>query len=202
MIESSQEYKAAVTADARRTLLKAVIEIIDPDIVYGAVSHSAAASFAKPEQLINKTMNTEGNYQTLEHNRWRLDGNGSFIPANPAELEGEVGYVSEAISGAGGEFSTPVWAQIAFENVSILQAFSIFFPDNDRDGVGVDFTVEVFSGGTAFYTEEVRGNRKSQVSFEGFTVNYPDAIKITISRWSLPGRRVRIPEIVPGFSSP
>lgn len=198
MIESSQEYKAAVTADARRTLLRAVIDIIDPDITYGAVSHSAAASFSKSGQVINKTMNPNGNYQTLEHNRWLLDGNSSFIPANPAELQGEVGYVSEAISGAGGEFSTPVWAQIAFENVSILQAFSIFFPDNDRDGVGADFTVEVLSGGTAFYTEEVRGNRKAQVSFEGFTVNYPDAIKITISRWSLPGRRVRIPEIVPG----
>ena len=198
MIESSQEYKAAVTADARRTMLKAVIDIIDPDITYGAVSHSAAASFAKPEQVINKTMNTEGNYQTLEHNRWFLNGNSSFVPTNPKELAGEIGYVSEAISEGSGEFASPVWVQIAFDNVSILQAFSIFFPDNDRDGIGVDFTVEVLSAGTAFYTEEVSGNRKTQVSFEGFTVNYPDAIKITVSRWSLPGRRVRIPEIIPG----
>lgn len=199
MIESTQEFKAAITADVRRTLLKAVIDIIDPDITYGAVSHSAAASFAKPEQMVNKAMNPDGNYQTLEHNRWLLDGNSSFIPANPTELAGEVGYVSEALSGAGGEFSTPVYAQIAFENVSVLQAFSIFFPDNDRDGVGADFTVEVFSGGTAFFTQEVSGNTKTQVSFEGFTVNYPDAIKVTISRWSLPGRRARVPEIVPGI---
>lgn len=198
MIESSQEYKAAVTADARRTLLKAVIDIIDPDITYGAVSHSAAASFSKSGQVINKAMNPDGNYQTLEHNRWLLDGNSSFIPANPAELTGEVGYVSDTLSGAGGEFSAPVYIEIAFANVSILQAFSIFFPDNDRDGVGADFTVEVLSGGTAFFTQEVKGNKLSQVAFEGFTVNYPDAIRVTISRWSLPGRRARVPEIVPG----
>lgn len=199
MIESSAEYKAAVTADARRTLLKAVIDIIDPDISFGTASGSEEAAFSKPEQLVNKVMNTDGDYQTLEHNRWLLNGVGGFVPAVASELEGEVGYVSEALSGAGGEFSSPVWVQIAFENVSILQAFSVRFPDNERDGVGADFTVEVLSGGTAFYTEEVRGNRKSQVSFEGFTVNYPDAIKITISRWSLPGRRVRVPEIIPGI---
>ena len=199
MIESTQEYKAAVTADARRILLKAVIEIIDPDITYGAVANAAAASFAKPEQLINKTMNTEGNYQTLEHNRWLLNGNSSFVPANPTELAGEVGYVSDAVSGTAGEFSTPVWVQISFQNVSILQACSVFFPNNDRDGVAADFTLEVLSGGIAYYTEQISGNTASQVSFEGFTVNYPDAIRITVSRWSLPGRRARVPEIIPGI---
>lgn len=198
MIESTQEYKAAVTADVRRTLLKAVIDIIDPDITYGAVTHSGAASFAKPEQVINKTMNTEGNYQTLEHNRWLLDGNSSFVPENPAELKGEVGYVSDVLSGAGGEFSSPVYVEISFQNVSILQAFSVFFPDNDRDGIGADFSVEVLSGGDAFFTQEVTNNKETQVSFEGFTVNYPDAIRVTFKRWSLPGRRARVPEIIPG----
>ena len=109
MIDSTQEFKAAVTADARRTLLKAVIDIIDPDLVYGAVTNSVAASFAKPQQLINKAMNPNGNYQTLEHNRWLLNGNSSFVPAAPEELPGEVGYVSDIISGTDGEFSSPVW---------------------------------------------------------------------------------------------
>lgn len=199
MIDSTQEFKAAVTADTRRTLLKAVIDIIDPDLVYGAVTNSVAASFAKPQQLINKTMNPNGNYQTLEHNRWLLNGNGSFVPAAPEELPGEVGYVSDIISGTDGEFSSPVWIEISFANVSILQALSVFFPDNDRDGVGADFTVEVKSGGVSYFTQEVQGNTNSQVSFEGFTVNYPDAIKITVHRWSLPGRRARVPEIVPGI---
>lgn len=199
MIDSTQEFKAAVTADARRTLLKAVIDIIDPDLVYGAVTNSVAASFAKPQQLINKAMNPNGNYQTLEHNRWLLNGNSSFVPAAPEELPGEVGYVSDIISGTDGEFSSPVWIEITFANVSILQALSVFFPNNDRDGVGADFTIEVKSGGVSYFTQEVQGNTNSQVSFEGFTVNYPDAIKITVHRWSLPGRRARVPEIVPGI---
>lgn len=198
MIESTAAYKAAITADARRTLLKAVIDIIDPDIAYGAASFSEAASFSKPAQLVNKVMNSDSSYVTLEHNRWLLNGNNRFIPEDTEQLAGEIGYVGESLSGDGGIFKEPVWVEIAFENVSILQAFSVYFPENDRDGVAAEFTVEVKSGGTAFYTESVSGNRESHVSFEGFTVNYPDAIRVTISRWSLPSRRARVPEILPG----
>ena len=36
MIKSGQAYHAAITGDARRVLLRAVIDIISPDIVFGA----------------------------------------------------------------------------------------------------------------------------------------------------------------------
>ena len=43
MIESSAGYKTAVVADARRTYIRAVINIIDPDIVFGSASVSSDA---------------------------------------------------------------------------------------------------------------------------------------------------------------
>ena len=51
---------------------------------------------------------------SLERNRWLLNGNSSFVPAAPEELPGEVGYVSDIISGTDGEFSSPVWIEITF----------------------------------------------------------------------------------------
>ena len=45
MIDSTAEYKAAITADARRILLKAIIDISDPDMVYGAITSSGEAPF-------------------------------------------------------------------------------------------------------------------------------------------------------------
>lgn len=198
MIKSTEAYKAAITADARRTLLKAVIEIIDPDMVLGTPTHSAAAPFAKPEQIADKEMESVWNYATLERNRWTLGGNIALVPEDN-NIPGQVGFVSEALSGDNCYFAQPPWVELPFANVSILQAFSVYFPNNDADGYPVDFTVEVKSGGKAFYTQEVKGNTASYAAFTGFTVNYPDAIRITVQKWSAPSRRMRIPEVLPGI---
>ena len=40
MLDLSGSYYAAITADARRILLRAIIDIIDPDISYGTVEGS------------------------------------------------------------------------------------------------------------------------------------------------------------------
>lgn len=37
------------------------------------------------------------------------------------------------------------------------------------------------------------------MSLDGFTVQIPTSIRLTVTRWSLPGRRMRIAEIVPGL---
>lgn len=197
MINSSAEYKAAVTAAHRRVLLKAVVEIIDPDMVIGAATFSDAAPFSKPEQISNKEFAPEWQYVTLERNRWTLNGKMSLVPADNS-LPGEIGYVSDVLSGDDGTYTERPWVELPFANVSILQAFSVYFPNNTADGYPVDFTVEVKSGGTAFFTKEITGNTADHVAVTGFTVNYPDAIRITVSKWSIPSRRMRIPEILPG----
>ena len=48
-------------------------------------------------------------------------------------------------------------------------------------------------------TKTVTENLETQVSFQGFTVWDPTAIRITVTRWSLPGRRMRLVEIMPGL---
>ena len=88
--------------------------------------------------------------------------------------------------------------ELQFSGVSVLQACSVYFPDNDYDGLPEDFTVEVKQGGTAYHTRTYTGNTAASVALEGFTVHDPDAIRVTVTKWSRPSRRMRVVEIVPG----
>ena len=198
MLDLSESYYAAVTADARRILLRAIIDIIDPDIVYGSVTSTSEAPYSQSAQIHDKVFSTSPAYATLERNRWLLNGGFQLIPDN-YQPEGQVGYVSGDISGDDGAFSTAQYVQLNFSNVSILQACSVYFPDAEFEGVANSFTVEVIQGGTAYFTKSFTGNREYQIALDGFTVNNPESIRVTVTKWSLPGRRMRVPEIVPGI---
>lgn len=197
MLDLSASYYAAITADARRILLRAIIDIIDPDIVYGTATSQSEAAYSQSAQIHNKVFELSPPYATLERNRWLLNGQFQILPDN-YQPSGEVGYVSADISGDDGTFSTAQYVQLNFSNVSILQACSVYFPNADYDGVADTFTVEVYQGGTAYYSKTITGNHDAQILLDGFTVNNPDAVRVTATKWSLPGRRMRVPEIVPG----
>lgn len=196
MIKTSGEYKAAIIGDTRRMLLKAIVDIIDPDIVYGSVESRSEAEYSRPDQIHNKETDIYPLYATLERNRWALDGRFKTLPSEPA---GEIGYVSGVLSNNDGSFFPGQFVELQFSNVSILQACSVYFPNNKYDGVAEEFTIEVKQGGTAYFSKKVTGNTETFVSFDGFTVNNPDAIRVTVTKWSKPFRRMRVPEIVPGI---
>ena len=198
MIKSGQAYHAAITGDARRVLLRAVIDIISPDIVFGAGEVSGQIPWSKMEQLHDKVFGNPTKYATLERNRWALDGTWDLLTDDPTQTVGQMGYIGNVLSGADGTFSTPPWVEMQFSGVSVLQACSVYFPGNDYDGLPENFTVEVKQGGTAYHTRTYTGNTASSVSLEGFTVNNPAAIRVTVTKWSRPGRRMRVVEIVPG----
>lgn len=199
MLDITDGYKHAIVGDVRRMLIKAVIDISDPDMVFGDINSSGSASFSKGEQLHDKTMELESRYATLEPNRWVLDGSFRLIPDDPVQLTGEVGHVGDLLSGDDGIFASPVWAEFGFSNVSILQACSVYFSQDAVDGVAEDFTVAVYSGSTAVYTKTFTGNSSVSVGLDGFTVYGPTAIRVTVTKWSLPCRRMRIAEIIPGI---
>ena len=199
MIKSSDAYRAAITADARRILLRAVVDIVDPDLTYGSVAADSEAPFSRPEQLHDKVLNLDTPpYITLERGRWIL-GDGAKPISEDNVLTGQVGYVGDTLSDENGVFSTPVWVEQRFSNVSILQACSIFFDNAAEDGWPVDFTVEIYQGGVAYHTETVTGNEADRIALSGFTVYNPDAIRLTVTKWSLPFRRMRVAEILPGI---
>lgn len=196
MLDTSTTWADSVTADARKALIRAVVDLTDPDIVYGSVLGLTQATWSEPTELTDRTLET-ANYATLERNRWALDGTAYIMPTslNPS---GQVGYVSNALSGDDGTFDPVQFVELQFSGVTILQACSVYFGTTETDGVAEEFTVEIKQGGTTYYTETVTGNASNSVTVSGFSVPNADAIRVTVTKWSLPGRRMRVCEIVPG----
>lgn len=199
MINASDAYKDAVTGTVRKVGLKAVIDISDPDIVFDSQTGSEQAAFSKEEQLHNKKFLKDKSYATFESNRWILNGDFSILPNGLDTITEEVGSVLEELSGDYGIFNEPQITQLNFKNVRILQACSVYFPGKEYDGVAENFKVEVLQGETPYYTKEFVGNKEKAVNLFDFTVNSPDAIRVTVTKWTIPGRRARIVEIVPGL---
>ena len=198
MIEATSAFRSAIVGKTRRIYLKAVVDISDPDMTIGTVTSSGLAPWSKSAQLTDKDISAPPRYATLEKNRWLLDGSFAIFP-DDYQIAGEIGTASEALSGADGTFSAPAWTQLSFANVSVLQACSIFFSSDPLDGVPEDFTVDILVDGVSYHTETYTGNTQSAVKISGFTVYTPDAIKITVTKWSLPYRRMRTVEIIPGY---
>ena len=198
MLSVSDGFREAIVGDVRRMYVKAVVDIIDPDIVYGTSEGSGTAPWSKSEQLHDKTLQLDSAYATLEPGRWPLDGSCRLIPEDPVQMTGEVGHVGNILSGEDGTFPGEVYAELRFSGAQILQACTVAFSQDDRDGIPVDFTVKIFSGSNEVFTREYIGNKEKSVSIQDFTVHDPDIIQILVTKWSLPRRRMRIAEILPG----
>lgn len=199
MIQTSEAYRAAIVGSPRSIELYAVVDISDPDKKYLPVTASPEAPWSKKEQLHNYELDAPARMATLERNRWLGNGTFDLFPADYS-VSTEVGYASQAVSGSSGAFSSPFpWIELNFSGVRILQAFSIFFDSDPVDGVPMDFTVEVVQGTTAYYTKEVEGNTSDSVQFKGFTVYDPNYIRLTVKKWSIPSRLVRLAEMTTGL---
>lgn len=191
MINSSVAFKEAVVADVRRTLPRVVADLSDPDLVYGAVTNSGETALSVDAELYDKEMDLTQPYATLEHNRWVLNGDQLINTASA-----EIGVESSGFFDDDGEGSE--WVQLAFSGVGVLQNCAIYFSSRSCDGWPVDFTVEIMNSGTAMYTETVTDNTARFIKIGGFTVYSPDAIRVTVTKWSLPYRRMRTAEIIVG----
>lgn len=199
MIKTSTAYQAAIVGSPRRIELLAVVDISDPDMEYGAVTMDSQAPWSKPAEIHDKVLTAPARYATLEPGRWLLDGSFDVFP-DDYQVPEHIGVCGSQLSDEAGYFpeDAPAFVQLDMSQVDVLQAFSLFFSSDPVDGVPADFTVEVLSGEQVFYTKTVTGNAAAQVAFNGFTVYTPTAIRLTVTRWSLPGRRMRVVDIIPG----
>jgi len=179
--------------------IEAIVNMISPEIAYGTVTGKALDKYSVPGSLHDKVFQAPRRYATLEVDRWALDGTFDIYPDDAADVEAPACVMSENLSGEDRTFEKAEWIEMAFSNVSVLQACSIYFSEDPIDGIPVDFTVEVKQGGTAYFTRTFTGNSDYSVSMDGFTVNNPDAIRVTVTKWSMPYRRMRLVEIVPGI---
>lgn len=199
MISSSDEYKKAIIAKSRRTYIRALVDISDPDIQYGDVLMDSEAPWNKPEDLIDKVFDAPARYATLEFNRWKLDGSFDIFP-DDFEVPQHMGATNNNLSKEDGTFEIPSVIKLNFESVGVLQALSFYFSTDPLDGIPENFTVEVLVDNVPYYTKQFSKNADSEISIEGFTVYTPDAVRLTVTKWSKKIRRMRVMDIVLGLS--
>lgn len=197
MISSTEQYQTSIVGKSRRIYIRAVVDISDPDMEITGAELSTEAPWSKPEQLYDKDFSNPARYATLERNRWLLDGSFSIFPDN-YQVAQKIGIATDELSGDDGTFENDQTVELNFTNVAILQAFSVMFSSDISDGYAADFKVEVLYGETAYFTQEITGNTQTRLDFAEFTVYDPTSIKVTITKWSLPGRRARMVQIIPG----
>ena len=197
MINASEQYQTCIVWKARRIYIRAVVDISDPDMEITGVEASSEAPWSKPAELYDRNFDNPARFATLERNRWLLDGSFNIFPDNFQVSEKE-GFAADELSGDDGSFTNDQTVELEFSNVSILQAFSLAFSSDEADGYPVNLKAEVYYNDTAYYTKEITGNTEIRLEFTGFTVYDPTSIKVTITKWSLPGRRARMVEILPG----
>ncbi len=197
LISASSEVQGLIVSEDRDIKPRAVIDLIDPDLIVGAVTSSGEMAYSRTDQLHDKVL-LANKYMTTEFNRTVLDGTFGGFPEDAASVANEIGVVLDELSDENGEFSGLPYVEMAISGVGVLQAMSVVFPGNYADGYGVDFGIEIYSGVTLAYSESVTDNAAFTVQFDGFTVYTPTSIKIIFSKWSLPGRYPRVTEILPG----
>lgn len=200
MIETSREYQAAVVGSPRRTELFLVVVIEDPDIVYTGTRADSEAPWTKVETIHDKVVDPPPRYATLERNRWLLDASFDLYSDDFEVPEKEnQGFANNSLCGPDGVFAPAAWVEQDIEHCRILQGVTLLFSTDPADGYGVDFQVEVLSGDTVYFSRTVTGNRKTEVAVTGFTVHIPTMVRVRFLRWSLPYRRMRLPELVAGL---
>lgn len=201
MIVHTESYDKAVTASSRRMFARAVFDLVDPDAEIDGVTSNSESGISLSDQVVNRGQgSSDQRIATLELDRWLLDGSFEIRPEDPTDREGQVGWESDGLCGADGAFALPYpYIEMALTNVSILQAVSLEFSDDPLDGYPVDFYVELWSGSSLLETVEVTGNTGNIVVVGDFTVNNPTKIRLTIQKWSVPYRRVRLARFMLGL---
>lgn len=201
MISTSNAFRAAVMADTRRCAILVETDVADPDIVYTGLTGPAQAAVSVPSQTVRDHRELT-RYATLERDLWVLDGQADIFRddwsrQHPAD---KIGYVGDEQSGGDGTWSSPAVLTLTLEHPGLLQAASAVFSADPVYGMPKRISVEVYVGDLLVYGWSVQDNTEADViNPEPFEAYRPDRIVVTVYQWSLPHRRLRLRQILPGL---
>lgn len=198
MIPTSDAYKTAIDAPTRRVVPKAIIDLSDPDLVITSVDGDYDSTYSFTNQLIDKDIDYSGLvYATLEPCRWLLDGTQHIMPDTPSTRDGEQGVWGDLLSGDNGWFSSDKLT-INIQGVDTLQMVTIAATGLDVDGYPTQMTLNVYSGNLLLHTATAEPTNYIY-RFDGFTAIQPTKLELSLTAWSLPKRRFRFIEFLPGL---
>lgn len=176
--------------------IRVKFQLIDVDAAENAsASATSGATISKLVQTHNRVDSMDKKIASGEHNYFVLDGSYTL----PKEDDnGEVGWWSGEISGAGGVFAIPQILEFNFSSDQSSVGFMIVF-DDKANQYAADFKIQVYDSASVLIGEDIvtGNNRASYVS--NMPVDGYRKVKITFLKTSIPFRRVRVAEVVFGI---
>ena len=199
MIKHSEAFATAVTADVRRTYLRAEIMIMSQTLEYGEPQGDFLEDYGGVTQIHDQKFTGADNYLTMELNRSLLDGAMRILP-DKVPITEQLGGVGGTLSGENGVFDPKWTVSLPILGAEVLQAVTVYFMPGEHNGNPVEFWIEVLdASGNVGHSEHFSNFGKQEVTVSGFTVEQPTGIRLTVSKWSLPYRRIRLLELFPGM---
>ncbi|WP_336774209.1 hypothetical protein [Paenibacillus sp. MMO-58] len=190
-------FQEAIYAPTRRVTGKVTFNIVDITAagdVSSIVANGGLTLISSTTQLIDNKRDATWNLATLEKDRFRLDGSFSFPDDTTPANNGEVGYVGTLLCGADGVFTTPQTIEITFNSTHRSAGTSITF-DPFNNEYAVDFNVSAYdAGGALIASVDMTGNTTPLVPLHGELLDYKKIV-VTITKWNVGNRRVRVLEI-------
>lgn len=184
-----------IRSDYLRTFGRIVIDYTDPFLDQSiTVAASEQANVSYPAQTADGVAEPFAKIASLDGS-WILDGTFPLAPS-PEEAETyQMGWWGSQLADVNGYFATPYpTLTVTFFSRPITQLKVV--GDARRGEYPVDFVIKLYGNGDLLkYTESVTGN--TQVSWsKTLTSPVTEVVKMTleISRWSHPGRQVKILE--------
>ena len=197
MITTSAAYKDAIDAPTRRIVPKAVIDLSDPDLVVSSITGDIDSTYSFPDQLTDRDAGYSGGvFATLELNRWLLDGSQMIFPSTPSDRAGEQGVIGDTLSDEDGDIGGKI--TILMSGVDTLQIVTVNSTGVTVDGYPAQLTLNIYSNNLLIHTD-TQSPTGAMYRFEGFTAVQPTKLELTVDKWSLPSRRFRISEFLPGL---
>jgi hypothetical protein len=174
------------------------LTLTDPDAYEDATAEDNGHIYiSNTEQTVSEVDKDIIPYVTLEQNLWMLNDSRKIIPTSNY---GDCGYISNVLSGGNCIFVNKPTVTINFlsTNVNLIPGVTITW-GIAYDEYAVDFTVTAYNGDTVIARQDIVGNTSVMSTVPMDIVDY-DRIVISISKWSLPYRRARVAELLPGIT--
>ena len=191
MYPVSEEFIQKIKSPTRTVLGKVQIDYTDPFIdqsIDMVVNENASVSYP------NQTADT---IQSPFNKILSLDGSckpdGTYYPA-PSEGTRQMGWWGKQLAGADGSFVEPYpTLTVTFFSRPITELKVV--GDNKRGEYPVDFTIGLYSEGDLLYEEVVSDNTKIEWNKKlDEAVTQVTSMVLTVTKWSHPGRQVKILE--------
>ncbi|MBC7340883.1 MAG: hypothetical protein H5U02_00255 [Clostridia bacterium] len=195
MYPVTQDFLDKIRASERRVLGRIQIDYTDPFLDQSiTVTASEQANVSYPSQTADAVAEPFAKIASLDGS-WVLDGTFALAP-DPSEAETrQMGWWGSQLAGADGSFVSPYpTLTVTFFSRPITQLKVV--GDPKRGEYPVDFVIKLYdSANTVLYTETVTGNtlvtwQKTLAS----AVTQVTKMTLEISKWSHPGRQVKILE--------